>query len=527
MEEASPWKTFLVRGVPKSYTDLSGTHPTDDLIPEEARIRAGASRPVKSCKKAPFGETLETAGYFISFGEEVKPGFRLFGSSLTAELQRQKPRITQCTRCLGFHNPRSCTRVKRCLNCGKPEEEHKEDLTMCSSPQQCANCNGAHTADNVKCLARPAIKEGELKRATKEQLKKIRELGQREFNKSNPLTPAVTTNQPRLNRPSSPSTPSRLVIEVDLEEEDAPMANSPARSEIHVALPPGEEPTETEDIDMNPGGKSGPYQDVALSLAWEGGYDIVLIQEPYAEWDQNSNRRQTKNHPGFQTYNPLNDWRAARPSVLTFVRISPDLPCKQLSPPGLENGCVCWIEVCNYTIVNIYRRASEDTTTETLTKWGTPPPQSIIAGDFNATHWTWQPGRRPDAAGNAIAEWAEEHNLLPSLVDSSTRDSGKCIDLVFSNCSISSRADHSLATGSDHYTVVISLPDPVRPTPGAGKKYLPLDKYEGFGQLMHTFARTLPLVNLESPSKGNLDSCTEALQKLFQDVLEAAGKTRH
>ncbi|PNP37020.1 hypothetical protein TGAMA5MH_11080 [Trichoderma gamsii] len=145
-------------------------------------------------------------------------------------------------------------------------------------------------------------------------------------------------------------------------------------------------------------GKVGPWQDVALSLAWKGGFDIVLIQEPYTRWDKTANRRQTVNHPGYQAYNPLNDWREARPSVLTFVRISPNLPSKQLSPPGLENGCVCWVEVCGYTVVNIYRRASEDITTETLTKWGRPPPRTIIAGDFNATHWTWQPGKKPDTA---------------------------------------------------------------------------------------------------------------------------------
>lgn len=274
-------------------------------------------------------------------------------------------------------------------------------------------------------------------------------------------------------------------------------------------------------------GRSGPTQDTALSLAWEGGFDVVLIQEPYAQWDNNAGRRQTKNHPGYQAYNPLNDWRGARPSVLTYVRISPNLPSKQLSPPDLENGCVCWIEVCGYTIVNIYRRAADDTTTETLTKWGQPPPRSIIAGDFNAVHWSWQPGKDSDTAGNRIAEWAEEHDLYPSLTDSPTRHSGRCIDLVFSNCPTSSRVEHSLNTGSDHFTVVTTLPEPLRTTPGAGKKYVPMECWEEFGQLMHSFAWTLPSVNLTSPSRDNLDRCTRALQDLFKYVMEAAGKTRH
>lgn len=78
------------------------------------------------------------------------------------------------------------------------------------------------------------------------------------------------------------------------------------------------------------------------------------------------------------------------------------------------------------------------------------------------------------------------------LTDSPNRDSGKCNDLAFSNCPASSRVERTLNTGSDHYTVVTSLPEPIRSTPRAGKKYLPFDRWEDFGQLMHSFAWTLP-----------------------------------
>jgi hypothetical protein len=71
--------------------------------------------------------------------------------------------------------------------------------------------------------------------------------------------------------------------------------------------------------------------------------------------------------------------------------------------------------------VNVYHRAAEDNTAEALTEWGRPPPRTIFAGDFNAVRWTWQSGMDPDAAGNKIAEWAEEHELLPALTESPTR----------------------------------------------------------------------------------------------------------
>lgn len=36
-----------------------------------------------------------------------------------------------------------------------------------------------------------------------------------------------------------------------------------------------------------------------------------------------------------------------------------------------------------------------------------------------------------------------------------------------------------------------------------------------------------PDINLTSPSKNNLDKCTGALQDLFSEVMEAAGRKRH
>ncbi|KKO96411.1 hypothetical protein THAR02_11488, partial [Trichoderma harzianum] len=178
IEEACSWKVFLVRGVSKTYTDMSGTHSTDALIPEEARARAGAKNPPVACRKANFGESLDTCCYFISFTEDVKPGFRLFNSSYPAEIQIrvQPPRVTQCQRCLGFHNPRNCTRTERCLKCGKPSYRHNDSTANCPSPPQCANCKGPHTADSLKCPARPVVRNGEKVQTTKAQLQAIREL---------------------------------------------------------------------------------------------------------------------------------------------------------------------------------------------------------------------------------------------------------------------------------------------------------------------------------------------------------------
>ncbi|PNP37330.1 hypothetical protein TGAMA5MH_10771 [Trichoderma gamsii] len=257
IEEACPWKVFLVRGVSKTYTDMSGTHSTDTLIPEEARVRAGAKELPVAVHKAPFGESLDTCCYFISFKEDVKPGFKLFNNSYPAETRVQKPRITQCHRCLGFHNPRNCTRTERCLKCGKPSDKHTDTTANCPSPPQCANCNGPHRADSPKCPARPVIRDGEKVHATKDQLKAIRELGQKEYTETNPSKPApaaeiTPTNEalpeanppkggPRIRHPfpsSAPQPPARAPaqkVTIEVDSDDDPMDGSPARSEVHVA----------------------------------------------------------------------------------------------------------------------------------------------------------------------------------------------------------------------------------------------------------------------------------------------------
>lgn len=75
--------------------------------------------------------------------------------------------------------------------------------------------------------------------------------------------------------------------------------------------------------------------------------------------------------------------------------------------------------------------------------------------------------------------------------------------------------------------MITNLSEPLRTTPGVGKKYVPLECWEDFGQLMRSFAWTLPTVDLTTPSRTNIDECAKALQDLFRQVIEAAGKTRY
>ena len=57
--------------------------------------------------------------------------------------------------------------------------------------------------------------------------------------------------------------------------------------------------------------------DAALTMAWDEGYHVALIQEPWVQW--RDARRLTKTHRGFTHYTLTEDWSAAGPRVLTYV----------------------------------------------------------------------------------------------------------------------------------------------------------------------------------------------------------------
>ena len=103
---------------------------------------------------------------------------------------------------------------------------------------------------------------------------------------------------------------------------------------------------------------TGPNNDAILSLASEGEYDVVHVQEPYAVWGLG--RQMIKSHPTYKTYMPTEAWkdRDSRPRVLTYVRKT--LQADQL--PVTTTRYVIWIHVQGVTLVNVYRKPRDTTT---------------------------------------------------------------------------------------------------------------------------------------------------------------------
>jgi len=176
MEKPEVWTTYVVQDVPKFLRNHNSVRETKDLIRDE--VEAAAKRPPVACKMSHHQpEDAPTADWTISFTSPVQSGFKIFDSKPARKLER-KTQITQCDRCLDYHDPRACTRNEKCRNCGKDKAQCTQP---CNRPPKCANCNGPHRTIWEGCAARPKRKDGEVHRHSKAQLQAIRELGEKEY----------------------------------------------------------------------------------------------------------------------------------------------------------------------------------------------------------------------------------------------------------------------------------------------------------------------------------------------------------
>ncbi|KJZ69641.1 hypothetical protein HIM_10980 [Hirsutella minnesotensis 3608] len=204
-------------------------------------------------------------------------------------------------------------------------------------------------------------------------------------------------------------------------------------------------------------GKIPPAHDCALALADSETYDVVLLQEPWTE--AKNSRCLTKTHPAYDTYSPVDSWdsNGTRPRVMTYIRKDSRILADQKRPALTRD--ILWLTVNGVTVVNFYRQPHYDVSLDVLLRWSAPE-KTLVAGDFNAKHYSWQTGRL-EGRGEDIATWAAENGLnLLNTADEPTNPHGNTIDLAFSNIALASAVveDH-LATSSDHFTLGLILPD--------------------------------------------------------------------
>ncbi|KAF5127307.1 hypothetical protein E5D57_008237 [Metarhizium anisopliae] len=267
---------------------------------------------------------------------------------------------------------------------------------------------------------------------------------------------------------------------------------------------------------------------VALQLAFQEGYNMVLIQEPNTSYNAQKGLCRTQHHPCFLCFSPVDSWNnnLTRPRVLTYVRIDRKIQAEQLLPARHRD--LLWVQVNRTTILNIYNRPEAETTLDIIESW-TPPNRCVVAGDMNAFHPSWQADRMASQDGTRIFNWTQEHDLaLLNDPESSTtmprpNQRSSTIDLVFSNISTATTTiEEHLTTGSLHYTVGTEIPDNESSPRALGKVHVTLpEEIKAFAKHVASSAASLPRC---IQSRQDIDDAAGQLLQVLQDAAKACGR---
>ncbi|KJZ69179.1 hypothetical protein HIM_11432 [Hirsutella minnesotensis 3608] len=529
VEISQKWHSYVVADCPRRLTDLRGVEINyEEAVKEEITCQTGL-KPISIRPSRHDSGDMPTQTLIVSFLEPTRRPWRLFGASRLARYI-DKPSIpSQCDKCWDFHARHSCDRTARCRRCGKTDHRSQE----CAALEQCANCLGPHCADDPRCPARPKRVHGMVRRLTREERRLVRQAGAQLFAQQKRQTP--NHNAPEQSRQSPDSSQSRS-SESHAAGEDENSGRSateertaPSPPCIVVATTP---PHASDDIQFTPVvrktlrifqanvGKIPAAHDTALALADSERYDLVLLQEPWT--GLKDGRCLTKTHPAYDTFSPVNDWtgRDTRPRVMTYVRRSAGLVADQKRPAATRD--ILWITVNGITVVNLYRQPDFDGALDILLQW-TATQKCLVSGDFNAKHPSWQAGRAENR-GEDIAFWVMDNRLsLLNAVDVPTNARGNTVDLAFSNIPLAGAVveDH-LATGSDHFTLSITLPGQVLAPLPIGKIRLNSDEeLKRFVELVEAGAAFIPIT---TASPSDLDNFAAALVNLLGCAARAAGR---
>jgi ribonuclease HI len=222
-------------------------------------------------------------------------------------------------------------------------------------------------------------------------------------------------------------------------------------------------------------GRGGAAHDLALQLAYQAGYYVIIIQEPWTR--AAPGRRLTKTHPAYKTLIPIDDW-AVRPRVLTYIRRDTGYQISQptfnLSRDLLQVALRHPDGRATYTIWNVYNAPTgaegAGAGLATLLQQ-TPGPYATVAGDFNLRHPDWDPARGTSLDGERLAGWASNHSLrLANTPGDSTHRAGGVLDLVFtSDPTTRVTMSTSLHATADHNTLQFTLRGPRPPLPAPGR----------------------------------------------------------
>ncbi|RAL66699.1 hypothetical protein DID88_007483, partial [Monilinia fructigena] len=191
---------------------------------------------------------------------------------------------------------------------------------------------------------------------------------------------------------------------------------------------------------------------------------------------------------------------------------------------GERNRDVVWLEVNGHHIVNIYREPNTMAMIN-YTVGIVPGPRTLIGGDFNAKHDTYEPGVLSATQGATLANWSQDTGMdFIGEVGVPTHRAGHVIDLTFSNIPFAETVvRRDMDCGSDHFTQVTTIPGRGTPPNKRVGYRVTEDGLYTFASLIESGAYWLPKV-MNIASDAELETATEQLTDLFQRAIRTAGR---
>ncbi|RAL64782.1 hypothetical protein DID88_001379 [Monilinia fructigena] len=301
-----------------------------------------------------------------------------------------------------------------------------------------------------------------------------------------------------------------------------PESDPPSDSDESMAEDEDELATLAPSIGWANVGKSASAHMTLLATSFIQELDVICAQEP---WTSTNSR--TQNHPGYDCYSPVDSWiydtpkdrESARPRVMTYIRKGAGLRVQQRRP--IHSRDLLWTDVNGIAILNAYRQPTTPEVLDYVTHL-TPSPKCLVGGDFNAWHDMFEPGVRSTHRGADLARWSSESNMdFIGTPGEPTHNAGHVLDLTFSNIPFASTiVRKDMHTGSDHETLVTSLPNRGVQTLEQHHYRIPESQLGKFADLVHLGVSGLPDARHLSDAEG-----IEHFVQLFTSILDSAIRT--
>ncbi|KAI1522808.1 hypothetical protein PtrSN002B_011559, partial [Pyrenophora tritici-repentis] len=256
--------------------------------------------------------------------------------------------------------------------------------------------------------------------------------------------------------------------------------------------------------------RSSPWHIKILETAFQKGIDVVCIQEPFTY----ANSR-TSTHPGFTHLAPISTWDSpntpgcARPRVMTYIRKGGHL--RYQASESLNHPDMLWAVVSGVAILNCYRQPHTPHVIQYVTHL-IPPQLCLVGGDFNARHESFEPTTTAANGGIELASWAANASMdYIGVPGQPTHCAGHVLDLTFSNIPFAQSAvDASMHSGSDHETIVTSVPITTPGTPHLEQYHyrVPEASLPKFAGLVEMGVQNIPNP-LATQDAAQLDECDD------------------